>query len=284
MLSIKNVEKHYKQFSLDCSLKVNEGNITGLIGKNGAGKTTLFKMILGLTAPDGGEIEIFGKPQASLDLHDRQQIGVVLSDSGFNGYLTINDYLPVLGSLYENFRKEEFVHRCSRFRLPMDQKIRQFSTGMKRKLQLTAAICHEARLLLLDEPTAGMDAVARDEMLELLRLYMEPGDRSILISSHISTDLENLCDDLYLIDDGRIALHEDTDVLTDEYGILKMTKEQYDSLDQTYIMRHKKENFGYSCLTSQRQFYQENYPEIQIEKGSIDGVMLMMIQGEAEKW
>ena len=165
--------------------------------------------------------------------------------------------------------------------MPMDKKIKDFSTGMKRKLQLLAAISYGADLLILDEPTSGMDVIARDEMLDLLREYMECGARSILISSHISSDLESLCDDLYMIDDGKIILHEETDELLANYGVLKVTKEQYGQLDRQYILRRRKENYGYSCLTAQKRFYQENYPEIEIEKGSIDEVLTMMIRGKA---
>ena len=280
MLTLRNVEKHYKDFDLNCSLDVYPGCITGLIGKNGAGKTTAFKAVLGLIKRDGGEVELFGKPAESIDTKDRENIGVVLSGSGFSGYLSVQDLLPVLDCMYTDFRKDDFVRQCNRFRLPLDKKMKEFSTGMKRKLQLLAAISHEADLLILDEPTAGMDVLARDEMLDLLRGYVECGNRSILISSHISSDLENLCDDLYLIDDGQIIMHEETDTLLSNYGVLKVTEEQYQRLDNTYLICHKKEHYGYSCLTAHKRFYQENYPDIEIEKGTIDEVMTMMIRGE----
>ncbi|MDE7038222.1 MAG: ABC transporter ATP-binding protein, partial [Lachnospiraceae bacterium] len=156
-----------------------------------------------------------------------------------------------------------------------------FSTGMKRKLQVLAARTHKARLLILDEPTAGLDVIARDELLDMLRAYMEQEDRAILVSSHISSDLEGLCDDIYMINDGKIILYEETDVLLDNYGILKLTDEQYEKLDKKHILRHKKEEFGYSCLTDERQFYQENYPDDAVEKGTIDELILMMIRGKA---
>lgn len=122
--------------------------------------------------------------------------------------------------------------------------------------------------------------IARDGLLDLLREYMEQEGRSILVSSHISSDLEGLCDDIYMIDDGQMILHEDTDVLLSDYAILKVTEEQYETLDKEYILRHKKEGFGYSCLTDQKQFYLENYPKIAIEKGSIDELIMMMVRGE----
>ena len=280
MLKLRNVEKHYKGFDLNCSLEVQEGCVTGLIGKNGAGKSTTFKAILGLLQADGGEIEVFGKTVDKMSVQEREKIGVVLSDSGFSGYLNIKDLLPVLGSMYSKFEKEEFLRKCEEFQLPLDKKIKEFSTGMKRKLQVLAALSHDAKLLILDEPTAGLDVVARDELLNLLREYMEQDGRTILISSHISSDLEGLCDDIYMIDNGEIIMHEDTDVLLSDYAILKVTEEQYKELDKAYILRHKKEEFGYSLLTNQKQFYMENYPDIAVEKGNIDELIMMMIRGE----
>lgn len=281
MLRLENVKKQYKEFTLDCSMEVKSGAVTGLIGTNGAGKSTTFKAILGLIHTDDGEITVFGKPVKELDMIDRANIGVALADSGFSGYLTINDLLPVLANLYKEFQRDEFVKMCEQFNLPMKKKIKEFSTGMKRKLHVIAAISHNAKLLILDEPTAGMDVIARDELLGLLREYMEVDGRSILISSHISSDLEGFCDDIYMIDQGKIIFHEETDVLLDEYALLKVTEEQFEKLDKDYILRHKKESFGYSCLTNEKQFYQENYPEIAIEKGSIDELMMMMNRGEA---
>ena len=280
MLRLENVKKHYCEFSLECSLEVQAGCVTGLIGKNGAGKSTTFKAILGLIYPDGGKIEVFGKPVEKLSISDREQIGVVLSDSGFSGYLTIKDLISMLRNMYGNFREDEFLRRCKKFRLPLDKKIKEFSTGMKRKLQVLAAISHDAKLLILDEPTAGLDVIARDELLNLLREYMEQDERAILISSHISSDLEGLCDDVYMIDDGKIVMHTETDILLSDYGLLKVTDDQYQKLEKEYIIRHRKEEYGYSCLTDQKQFYMENYPGLAIEKGSIDEVMTMMIRGE----
>lgn len=280
MLKLHGVKKHYKGFDLDCSLEVQPGCVTGLIGKNGAGKSTVFKLIMGLTDCDAGTIEVFGKKAAKLELRDRENIGVVLAESGFSGYLTVKDLLPVLDTMYKKFSREEFTEKCRKFHLPLDKKIKEFSTGMKRKLQLLAAISHGAKLLLLDEPTAGLDVVARDELLNLLREYMEQEDCSILISSHISADLEGFCDDIYMIDDGRIIMHEETDVLLSDYALLKVSEEEYERLDQAYILRCRKENYGYSCLTNQKQFYLENYPGMVIEKGSIDEVIMMMIRGE----
>ena len=277
MLKLNNVVKQYDKFRLECTMEVPVGQVTGLIGRNGAGKSTALKSILGLIRTDGGTIEVFGKNVNDLTTKDKEQIGVVLADSGFSGYLTIKDLIPMLNAMYTDFSKEKFMKDCERMELPLNKKIKDFSTGMKRKLQILAALSHNAKLLVLDEPTAGLDVIARDELLNLLREYVEDGERSVVISSHISSDLEGLCDDVYMIENGKIILHEETDVLLSEYGLIKATNEQFDKMDQSYILKSKKEKFGVSCLTNQKQFYQDNYPELVIERGSIDEVISMMI-------
>lgn len=281
MLKIEHLQKHYDHFSLDCSLEIKEGCITGLIGQNGAGKSTTFKALLGLISMDGGNISIFGKDIHDITDQDKEDIGVVLSDSGFSGYLTIQDILPILQNLYKRFDETLFLKQVHRFQLPLDKKIKDFSTGMKAKLKVLVACTHNARLLILDEPTAGLDVIARDELLEILREYMEADEtRSILISSHISSDLESLCDDIYMIHEGKIIMHEETDVLLSDYALLKLDEDQFEKLDQQYILRFKKENYGYSALTNQKQFYIENYPSIVIEKSTIDEIITMMVRGK----
>lgn len=281
MLRIKQLKKHYPGFDLDCSLELPEGRVTGFIGPNGAGKSTTFRAALGLIRPDGGRIELFGKPLEQCTVKEKELLGVSLSDSGFSSYLSIRDIIPVLQHLYSDFDRDWFLQQCEHFQLPDKKKLKEFSTGMKAKLKLLIAMSHRARLLILDEPTVGLDVLAREEILDLLREYMIPGDRSILISSHISADLEGFCDDLYLIDHGKILLHEETDVLLEQYGLLKVTEEQYETMDRTYILRKRKESYGYSCLTAQRQYYEENMPGISIERGAIDDVITMMAKGEA---
>lgn len=281
MLKIEHLKKEYYNFSLDCSLKVYEGCVTGLIGQNGSGKSTTFKAVLGLISTDGGNVTILGKDSQKFTPKDREHLGVVLSDSGFSGYLTVKDIIPILKNLYKDFDYSFFIEKTRRFQLPMNKKIKDFSTGMKAKLKVLTAISHNARLLILDEPTAGLDVIARDELLEMLREFMEQDERhSILISSHISSDLENLCDDIYMIHNGKIILHEDTDVLLSDYALLKLDEQQYYKIEKQFILRSKKEAYGYSCLTNQKQYYMENYPRIVIEKGTIDEVITMMIRGQ----
>lgn len=283
MLKLDHLQKQYGDFSMDCSLEVKPGRITGLIGQNGAGKSTTFKAILGLITKDGGRITISGKDIENFTATDRENIGVVLSDSGFSGYLTPKDYIPVLKQMYKNFQKDYFSEQMDRMKLPLDKKIKDFSTGMKAKFKVLVALSHQARFLILDEPTAGLDVVARDEILEMLRDYMvEDEQRSVLISSHISSDLETLCDDIYMLHNGHIILHEDTDVLLSEYALIKTDEQQYQKLDSRYILKTKKEPYGYSCLTSQKQYFVENHPQIIMEQCSIDKIIIMMIGGANE--
>lgn len=281
MISIENLQKDYNQFKLECSLKVSPGQVSGLVGQNGAGKSTIFKALLGLISMTNGTIRIMGKDISNLSAEDKQRIGVVLNDSGFSGYLAIKDIVPILVHMYPFFEKETFLQQCNNFGLPLNKKIKDFSTGMKTKLKILIAVSHKASLLVLDEPTSGLDVVARDEVLNILREYMERDEKNtILISSHISTDLEGFCDNLYMIHDGRIVWEEDTDVLLSDYAILKLSQEQLNTIDKEYLIKMTKETFGYCCLTNQKQYYYENYPEIVVGKGSLDDFMFMMLKGE----
>ena len=282
MLNIDHVVKSYKDFQLDVTMEVKPGCITGLVGRNGAGKSTTFKAVLNLVRPESGSIQIFGTDSSKLTEKDRQNLGVVLSDSGFSEYLTIKDIHVLLRRMYESYDEEYFLAQCERQGLPLNKKIKAFSTGMKAKLKVLVALSHHANLLILDEPTLGLDVAMREELLGLLRTYMEGDEeRSILISSHIATDLESLCDDIYLINNGSIVLHEDTDVLLSSYAVLKMDAAQYETLDKKYVLKTKKEAFGCSCLTNQKQFYLDNYPQLVVEQSGIDDLILFMIGGEA---
>ena len=283
LLHLKQVQKKYGTFSLDVSLEVKEGQVIGLIGANGAGKSTTFKAILDLIAIESGECRIFDKQVSSLTAKEKERIGTVLADSGFSGYLTVKDIIPIMNAMYTEFSKSDFEEKCRRFQIPLDKKIKDFSTGMKAKLKVLIALSYQAKFLVLDEPTAGMDVVAREEILLLLREYMEDGTKGILISSHISSDLEGFCDEIYMIDNGRIVLHEETDVLLSDYAVLKVTPEQYQQLEKQYLLKVKKEKTCYQCLTNPKQFYADNYPKIVIEKGSIDELMMLMLRGEEVK-
>ena len=281
MLEINGLVKHYGEFTLNCTMKVEPGRITGLVGENGAGKSTTFKAVLGLITYDAGDVTLLGKAPSELTEEEKQKIGVTLAESGFSGYLKVKDVVHVLAALYPAFDREKFLVLCRKFGIPQDKYIRDFSTGMKAKLKVLTAVTHGADFLLMDEPTTGLDVMARESILNLFREYMEEDEnRSILISSHISSDLEGLCDVIYMIHNGGIVFHEDTDVLLNEYGLIKSDEEQYRKLDKEYILRVRRESFGYSCLTGQKQFYLENYPGVVVERGTLDEVITMIIGGE----
>jgi len=281
MLEIKGVKKSYGEFQLDCSLNVEKGRITGLVGENGAGKSTLFKAVLGLISYDAGEIKILGKTQEELSEKEKEELGVVLAEAGFTGYLKGKDVEAVLARLYPKFEAEKFHQMCEEYQIPLNKFIKEYSTGMKAKLNLIIALTHQAEFLMLDEPTSGLDVGAREGMLDILREYMEEKpERSILISSHISSDLEHLCDDIYVIHKGKIVLHEEMDTILEKYAVLKVSEEQYRAMDKRYLLKEKKEVFGIACLTNEKQYYIENYPEIVVESGSLDQVILMLTGGE----
>ena len=282
MLEINGLVKKYKDFTLNCSMKVERGCITGLVGENGAGKSTTFKAALGLINYDDGNIRLMGKVPSKLTESEKQKIGVTLAESGFSGYLKVKDIVPVMAAMYPDFDKERFMSLCHKFSIPKDKYIKEFSTGMKAKLKVLVAITHGAEFLLLDEPTTGLDVMAREGILNLFRVYMEEDEnRSILISSHISTDLEGLCDDIYLIHEGRIILHEEMDTLLNGYGLIKADDVQYGKIDKEHILSVRRTSYGYDCLTDQRQYYRENYPDVVVENGSLDEVITIMTGGKS---
>ena len=277
MLKVNHVQKTYSHFHLDCSLEIKPGSITGIIGKNGSGKTTLFKAILNLIHIDSGDITLLDKDYKDVD---KNKIGCTLANISLCEYLKLKDLMNLLNNTYKDFDLDYFLQKCKQYQFPLDKKINEFSTGMKTKLNVLIALSHHASFLILDEPTNGLDVLAREEIIDLIREFMEEDEnRSVLISSHISSDLEGLCDDIYMIDKGRIVLHENTDVLLDEYGLIKADEKQYELLDKQHILKVKKEQYGYSCLTDERAFYAENYPQLAIERGSVDKVITMMIKG-----
>ena len=276
MIHISELKKTYKSFSLDVTLDVKPGCITGLVGRNGAGKSTTIKSILGLVIPDSGTCSVFGKKSTELTGEEKEKIGAALSDSGFSSYLSLKDIRMILKNMYHNFDIDFFNNMCKRYELPETLRIQKYSTGMKAKLKVLIALSHKADLLILDEPTSGLDVIVRNEILDMLRDYMaENENRSMIISSHIASDLEGLCDDIYMIHRGKVVFHEDTDVILSDYAVLKMDEKQFENVEKEYIIKFRKEKYGYMCLTNQKQFFAENYPQITLEKGGIDELIIM---------
>ncbi len=281
MIQINGLKKKYKDFTLDLTLDLPKGRVSGLVGKNGAGKSTTLKAILGLIQTDEGSVKVFGKDAFNLTSEEKQQLGVALSDSSFSGYLTVDAVKNILKNMYHSFDEDKFLNLSEKMKLPLNKQIKEFSTGMKAKLKVIAALCHKAKLLIMDEPTSGLDVEARNEVLDILREYLAQDDEvSLLISSHISSDLEGLCDDIYLIDEGRLLLHEQTDELLDKYGVIKADDESFEKLEKDHILAYKKEKFGYSLFTDEKEYYRENYPDLIIENGNIDDLILIMTGGK----
>lgn len=287
MITAKNVTKRYADFTLHVDFEIPKGRITGFIGKNGAGKSTTVKLILGLVSPDEGEMIVMGSSATNLSIKEKENIGVSLAESGFSPYLRISDITKILKKAYPNFAQEKFENACRSMGLPLNKPMKEFSTGMKAKLRVLVAMTHEAKLLILDEPTAGLDVEARNEVLDLIREYMKEDEkRTVLITSHISSDLESLCDDVYLIDNGKIILHEDTDVILGEYGILKVDEETFQKMDKSFLTKTVPTFFGYTCFTKEKRYYRDNYPGMVIENVKLDELILMLTEskkGENEK-
>lgn len=284
MLEIKNLKKKYNNFQLDCSFTIGEDQVVGLVGRNGVGKTTIFRSILGLLRPDSGEINLFGKNVFQLSEDEKERIGVTFPNSFFSEEFTINEIKKIMNVTYPTkFNNSDFDQKCTQLNLPVDKKVKNFSTGMQAKLKLILALSHEADFLLLDEPTSGLDVIVRNEILGILQDYLDQkNNRSVLISSHISSDLEQICDFIILIDDGKIILQEETDNLLNNYGILKVSAEDYPSLEKEFILATKKRKYGYACLTNERKYYQDNYPKLSIEKGSIDELLKLLTKEEEQ--
>ena len=254
MIQINGLKKKYKDFTLDLTLDLPKGRVSGLVGKNGAGKSTTLKAILGLIQTDEGSVKVFGKDAFNLTSEEKQQLGVALSDSSFSGYLTVDAVKNILKNMYHSFDEEKFLDLSEKMKLPLNKQIKEFSTGMKAKLKVIAALCHKAKLLIMDEPTSGLDVEARNEVLDILREY--------------------------LIDEGRLLLHEQTDELLDKYGVIKADDETFEKLEKDHILAYKKEKFGYSLFTDEKEYYRENYPDLIIENGNIDDLILIMTGGK----
>ena len=273
-----DIDKLYHLSDIKIQLDSTKRQHLLLTGKNGSGKTTLFKAILNLIHIDSGDIILLDKDYKDVD---KNKIGCTLANISLCEYLKLKDLMNLLNNTYKDFDLDYFLQKCKQYQFPLDKKINEFSTGMKTKLNVLIALSHHASFLILDEPTNGLDVLAREEIIDLIREFMEEDEnRSVLISSHISSDLEGLCDDIYMIDDGKFIFRETTDCLLDQYGLLKLTEEQFNQVDHNYFIKMRKENYGYTALTNQKQFYQENYPEIIIEKNNFDTLFSMMLRGE----
>ena len=271
-------------------LDIMPGEFLGVIGHTGSGKSTLIQHLNGLLKPTQGHIYLNGKDIWADPKQIRQvrfQVGLVFQYPEYQLFEETVYKDIAFGPGNMGLDKEEIDRRVreSARMVGLAEELLEkspfdLSGGQKRRVAIAGVMAMEPKVLILDEPTAGLDVVAREEILDLLREYMEIPGRSIVISSHISGDLEHFCDDLYMIHEGKIVLHEETDRILEEYGFLKVSEQEYEALDKEYLLRVRKESFGYSCLTNQKNYYLENYPGIIVEKGSVDEVISMLVKGE----
>lgn len=276
MIAFDRFVKQYKDFHLEVSMEIPDNKVVGIIGRNGCGKSTTIKAILGLVKPTSGSVKVFGKESRELTPRDKERIGVALSDSMFSSQLSVEDIIAILRAMYRNFDETFFREMSGKLDLPLKKPLKEFSTGMKAKAKVLAAISHRAGLLILDEPTAGLDVEARNEIISFLKEYVGCHDCTILITSHISTDLEGLCDEFYLFSGGKILLHETDDMIGKKYGTVQIPFEMFESMDRSCISGFRKETFGYACITNDREFFETHHPEIKVKPASIDDVILLI--------
>lgn len=241
-IELKGLKKSFPDFTLGpVDLSVPEGTILGLIGENGAGKSTTIKLMLGLLHTDAGSITILGQDAKNLD---KNEIGVVLDEPGFPSMLNAKEIRSFLRDIYRHWDDAAWQDYLRRFELPQEKKFSDFSKGMKMKLAIAAAMSHHARLLILDEPTSGLDPVVRDEVVTILSEFTREPEHSILLSSHIVSDLEKLCDYIAFLHKGQLLLNEEKDALYEEYGLLRCDLETLRALDPAAVIGKKETPYG----------------------------------------
>ena len=252
----------------------------GLIGENGAGKTTTIKSILNLTSIDSGEINIFGMDMKEEAKKIKEDIGVVLDDSFLSEHLTPKDINQIMKNIYSNWDEDLFLEYLKDFKLPLKQESKDFSSGMKVKLKIAIAISHYPKLLILDEPTSGLDPVARSEILDIFQDFIQDGESSILVSSHITSDLEHIADYITFINDGKILLSKTRDELLEQFGIVRCSKEDFEKIDENDYEKYKINKYEYDVLVSNKKEFKRKYDFKVIDKPTLDDIMLIYIKGE----
>ena len=281
-LTVSGLTKRYEGFTLaDISFKVPQGTITGLIGENGAGKSTTLHSILGLVHRDGGEISILGAPAEGLQPEARENIGVVFDGTNFSEELTPKRLNKVLKGVYSSWDEGYFLALLNKLSLPVSKKIKSFSKGMKAKLSIAAAFAHHPKLLILDEATSGLDPVMRDDMLDMFLEFVQDEENSILLSSHITSDLEKVADHIIFLHEGRLIFSKPKDELLENYGIVKCGAAQFEAIDRQDIITCRKQEYEWQVLVSDRNSAQKRYPNAMVIPASIDEIMLLYVRGNA---
>lgn len=271
-ICIRGLCKHYEDFSLEnLNLTVPTGTIVGFVGENGAGKTTTLKAIFGAIRTDGGSIEVLGCTDP--DRLDKSQIGVVMEDSFFYETLTPRQVNSIMKSLQPGWDSAEFARLLNDYQLPEKKLIKDMSKGMRMKFRLATALAHKPKLLILDEATSGLDPVVRGEVLDYLRDYIQDESHSVLMSSHITSDLEKVADSIAYLHKGRLLFQMDRDELLEKYGVLRCSPEQLEVLDNRLKVATRKTGFTCETLVNDAAAARRALPDAVIDRASIEDIM-----------
>ena len=272
-IELHGLEKHYKDFDLKIDLELPQGCILGLVGENGAGKSTTIRLLLGMTRPDGGSIRVLGEERA-----DKEEIGVVLDEPAYPECLTPRQLGRVMAGIFRSWDPAAYEGYLKKLSLPENKHFKDFSRGMKMKLSIAVALSHHPRLLVLDEPTSGLDPVVRDEVVELFADFARQEDHSVLISSHIVSDLEKLCDYVAFLHKGRLLLCEERDALREEYGLAQLSKADFEALDPAAVVGSRRSPYGVSAILRRS----EAPAGMQLEPVSIEDLFILMVKEDAQ--
>lgn len=279
-LSIQGVSRKFKNFSLDnVSFDLPKGSIMGFVGENGAGKSTTINLTMDLMKMDSGSIKVFGQDSKLLPKNIKEDIGVVMDECCFPENLTVKEINKILKRIYKQWDEKRFWGYNERFNLPKTTIIKDYSRGMKMKLSIAVALSHDAKLLLLDEATSGLDPIVRDELLDVFLEYIEDENHSILMSSHIISDLEKVCDYITFIHKGKIVFTESKDDLLEKYGILKCSEQEFSGISSKYVYGYRKNSFGVEALVDKRKIGRASAStSVIIDQASIEDIMLYIIK------
>ncbi len=282
IIEIKNLKKKYDdKFELGkIDIEIPKGVIVGLIGENGAGKTTLIKSMLNIIKIDDGEIKIFGKDYKKEEKEIKEDIGVVLDNMFFPELLNAKDINNAMKDVYKNWDSELYFSYLKEFDLPDNKPLKSMSKGMRKKLEIVTAISHKPKLLILDEPTSGLDPVVRSEVLEIFQKFIEDEEHSIILSTHITTDLEHIADEIIFIDKGKKVLQKSRDEIIDNYGILKCDIDYFSNIDKKDIIAYKKTKYAYEILVNDKEKASKKYHNCVIDKITLEDLMVLVIKGE----
>ena len=275
ILEVSGLNKRYGDFALkDISFCLPEGCITGFVGINGAGKTTTLRSILGLTNKVSGSIKFFGIDMDGNENKVKDRMGIVLDEGCFYDELTLSEMKNVIAPAYRNWCEQDFTEYLERFSLNPKQKINTLSKGMRMKYALALALSHKAELLIMDEPTNGLDPLVRSQLLNILKDYMDKGGKGVFFSTHITSDLEKIADMLIMIDDGQIVFQEEKDQLLDSCRIIKGSAEKLNPDTRKYFLTIEENVFGFTGITKQASDVVEHMQDVLIERPTIEDIML----------